>query len=51
MCAVCFYNAAERESNMVAKTSSDYYEDSTCVKVRVVRMQDLIYDGGSREDT
>jgi hypothetical protein len=48
---VCFYNTAERESNTVAKTSSDYYEDGTCVKVRLVRMQDLICDGGSREET
>jgi hypothetical protein len=51
-CAVCFYDAAERESTTVAKTSSDYYEDGTCVnKVRLVRMQDLICDGGSREET
>jgi hypothetical protein len=46
-CEVCFYDAAERESNTVAKTLSDYYEDGTCVKVRLVR----ICDGGSREVT
>jgi hypothetical protein len=46
---VCSVNhdAAERESTTVAKTSSDYYEDGNCVKVRLVRMQDLICDGGS----
>jgi hypothetical protein len=49
-CAVCFYDAAERESNTVAKTSSDYYEDGTCLKMRLVRMQDLICHGGSREE-
>ena len=48
---MCFYDATEHESYTVAKTSSDYYEDSTCVKVRVVRTQDLICNGGSREDT
>ena len=41
------HDAAERESTTVAQTSSDYYEDGTCVKVRLVRMQDLICDGGS----
>jgi hypothetical protein len=46
VCSV-IHDAAERESTMVAKTSSDYYEDGTCVKVRLVRMQDLICDGGS----
>jgi len=45
------HDAAERESTMVAKTSSDYYEDGTCVKVRLVRMQDLICDGGSGQET
>ena len=43
-CAVCFYDAAERESTTVAKTSSGYYEDGTCVKVRLVHTQDLICD-------
>ena len=49
-CSV-IHDAAERESTTVAKTSSDYYEDGTCVKVRLVRMQDLICDGGSGQET
>jgi hypothetical protein len=50
VCSV-IHDAAERDSNTVAKTSSDNYEDGICVNVRLVRMQDLICDGGSREET
>lgn len=50
VCGV-IYDAAERKSNTVAKTSSDYYEVGTCGKVRLVRMQDLICNGGSGEET
>ena len=47
---MCFYNATEHESYTVAKTLSDYYEDGAGVKVRLVCMQDLIFDDGGRED-
>jgi hypothetical protein len=50
VCSV-IHDAAERESTTVAKTSSDYYEDGTCIKVRLVRMQDFICDGGSGKET
>jgi hypothetical protein len=36
----------QRESYAVAKIPSDYYEDGACVKALLVRMQDLISDGG-----
>jgi hypothetical protein len=44
---IVIHDAAERESTTVAKTSSDYYEDGTCFKVRLGRMQDLKCDEGS----